>query len=254
MVTWLTPDHGRIVTAVKGACRPKSAFLGQYDLFYTCDLLFYRREHDGVHAIRECAPLAPREPLRRDWRRAAAAAYIADLTARATHGHHEDTALYTLLARTLDLLADTPATPAAELILWYEIHLLRLLGLMPDFAPCPLCHTGARRWLRFSLPSGRFICSHRSLSRPDEATVAIHRGVQRLFQTFCDEDFPPPVTGASDTSPDKKNGPAQNLLFGLSRFLGIFIAFHLDAPSAVRRVAFELLNANPTLKHASLEM
>ena len=55
MVTWLTRDYGRIVTSVKGACRPKSAYLGQYDLFYTCLLDFYRKDRYGVHAIRECA-------------------------------------------------------------------------------------------------------------------------------------------------------------------------------------------------------
>ncbi|MCL2104026.1 MAG: recombination protein O N-terminal domain-containing protein, partial [Kiritimatiellaeota bacterium] len=66
IVTWLTPGHGCVVTAVKGACRPKSAFLGQYDLFYTCELLFYRRERGGIHAIRECTPLRRRDPLRDD--------------------------------------------------------------------------------------------------------------------------------------------------------------------------------------------
>ena len=34
VVEWLTP-HGKIRTLVKGAVRPKSAFLGQYDLNYT---------------------------------------------------------------------------------------------------------------------------------------------------------------------------------------------------------------------------
>ena len=43
VVTWLTPDHGPVTTLVKGAVRPKSAFLGQYDLFYTCDILYYAR-------------------------------------------------------------------------------------------------------------------------------------------------------------------------------------------------------------------
>jgi DNA repair protein RecO len=246
MVTWLTPAFGRIVTSVKGACRPKSAFLGQYDLFYTCDLLFYRREHDGVHAIRECVPAVLREPLRRDWRRAAAAAYVADLTARATPGHQEDRALFDLLGRTLDLLADPSGTPAHELVLWYETHLLRLLGLLPDFATCPLCHTPDRPWLRFSLPSGRFLCPHRTPPQPGEATVALHRGVQSLFQAFCDEDAPPSSTLPPGHPAEKKNTGPSNLLFGLSRFLGMFIAFHLDAPSAVRRVALELLHTTPT--------
>ena len=41
VVTWLTPDHGPVTTLVKGAVRPKSAFLGQYDLNYTCEIVYY---------------------------------------------------------------------------------------------------------------------------------------------------------------------------------------------------------------------
>ena len=73
IVAWLTPDQGRIATMVKGSQRPRSLFLGQYDLFYTCELLYHRRERGGLHIARECSPLKWREGLRRDWRAAAAA-------------------------------------------------------------------------------------------------------------------------------------------------------------------------------------
>ena len=243
MVTWLTPEHGKLVTSVKGACRPKSAFLGQYDLFYTCDLLFYKREHDGIHAIRECVPVALREPLRRRWRHAAVASYLCDLTLRVTVGHHESAALFALLARALDRLsieddADCPdASDLRALILWYEAHVLRLLGLLPDLALCPDCHPADRVWLRFSLPSGRLLCPHLAKSQPGEATLALHRGVRELFLWLADG------TGAEPG--DAVNEVPQNLLLGLSRFLGMFMAFHLEVPSAVRRVAWEMLDTNP---------
>jgi len=253
MVTWLTPDHGKIVTAVKGACRPKSAFLGQYDLFYTCDLLFYRREHDGVHAIRECAPVTLREPLRHNWRAAAAAAYFADLTARVTVGHQDAAPLFDLLTRTLDLLADAPQAVPRELILWYETHLLQRLGLMPDFTTCPLCHTPDRPWLRFSIPSGRFLCQHLAQSQPGEATISLHRDVQTLFRTLFQTAQPLPHEQVFADFASKKNHSQPNLVLGLSRFLGMFIAFHLDVPSAVRRVTYEMLDTTPTQKPALLE-
>jgi len=252
MVTWLTPDHGKVVTAVKGACRPKSAFLGQYDLFYTCDLLFYRREHNGVHAIRECTPVALREPLRHRWRHAAAAAYLADLTAQAAVGHQESADLFALLTLALDRLSAPPAKPR-ELILWYETHLLRLLGLLPDFTTCPLCHTPDRPWLRFSLTAGRFVCPHLARSQPGEAAIALHRNVQILFQQYCLSAEPPSDNHAPPTFASKKNDSGANLLLGLSRFLGIFITFHLDVPSAVRRVTFEMLDITHTQKTALSE-
>ena len=63
MVSWLTPDTGVVSTVVKGAVRPKSAFLGQYDLFYECELVYYVRERGDAHAIREVSPLKMREGL-----------------------------------------------------------------------------------------------------------------------------------------------------------------------------------------------
>ena len=93
VVSWLTP-HGRIVTLVKGAVRPKSAFLGQYDLNYTCEIVWYRRAKGDLHALRECSPLVLRENLRGDWRALLAAEHFhyyrcgsarADVTCYITH-------------------------------------------------------------------------------------------------------------------------------------------------------------------------
>ena len=75
IVTWLTPERGPIATLVKGAVRPKSAFLGQYDLFYTCELVYYVRAKGELHAIREASPIAAREHLRGRFRATALASY-----------------------------------------------------------------------------------------------------------------------------------------------------------------------------------
>ena len=78
IVSWLTPD-GPLSTIVKGAVRPKSAFLGQYDLNYTCEILYYVRGRRGLHPLRECAPLNLRENLRGDFRNLALAGYFREL-------------------------------------------------------------------------------------------------------------------------------------------------------------------------------
>ena len=60
VVAWLTPC-GKVGTVVKGAVRPKSFFLGQYDLNYTCEILYYGRARGDLHALRDCVPLSRRE-------------------------------------------------------------------------------------------------------------------------------------------------------------------------------------------------
>ncbi len=227
VVTWLSPVFGRLVTSIKGACRPKSAFLGQYDLGYTCELLFYHREHGGVHVARECTPLRLREQLRADWRAAAAAAYLCDLAARVTQPQLAAAEMFDLLESTLDGLA--AAAPPATTVLTCELAILRLAGLMPNLAPCAQCPDGETATCRFALVSGRPVCRHTASATPGEATVAVPPGVLRALRM--------------QANPRAAETPAwmddANLALGLRRFLGIFIQCHLEVLPAVRRTAFE---------------
>lgn len=254
MVTWLTPEGGKLVTSVKGACRPKSAFLGQYDLFYTCDLVYYSRDHGGTHVLRECCPTQLREGLRTNWRACVAAAHLADLTARAAQPHQESHAIFDLLEHHLDHLANLPpGAPLRALVLHYELHLLRLLGLQPDFTACPHCLQAERPLLRFSISSGHFVCEHRPGAPRSEATVPIHPRVRELFQVLASTSAAPGASAPPPACGDKESAAPQNLVFGLSRFLGMFMAFHLDVPPVVRRTALEMMDTTPAQATALLE-
>lgn len=244
IVTWLTRDYGRITTAVKGACRTKSAFLGQYDLFYTCELLFYRRARNGVHAIRECSPLELREPLRSNWRGAAAAGYISDLTARVAVSDHAE-AIYNDLRHALDTLCCCEPKSIEPLVFWFEIRLLSHHGIAPDFSICPDCYPQDTEWLRFSIPAGRFICPHPGGTRESNPAITLQKDVVKLLRRFAKCSTFIAHQYAPILHPANKNDKKSNLILGLSRFLGIFIVFHLDLPAAIRRTAFEILNSKP---------
>lgn len=253
IVTWLTPDHGRLVTSVKGACRPKSAFLGQYDLFYTCNLLFYSREHDGVHIAKECSPLLRRDTLREQWRSAAAATYLVDLTARVLPLREPNRNVYTLLTQTLDHLSAHPNAPLADCIIRYELHLLYFLGLLPDLSPCVICHTPRPKWFSFSVATGRLRCNHKGAAHPEENVLSLHPTLQEAFSQLRQQLISGRYPLHREPDPIKKYGAKTKLPLGLSRFLGIFIVYHLDVPAAVRRVTFELIETIPTQKNALQE-
>ena len=246
VVTWLTRDYGRITTAVQGACRTKSAFLGQYDLFYTCELLFYRRSRNGVHAIRECTPLQFREPLRSNWRGTAAAGYIANLTAHIVTTHSEG--IYNDLLHALDTLCNCERRSIQPLIFWYEIRLLGHHGIAPDLSVCRECYSADTEWLRFSIPAGRFICTHSGDTQKATPTVTLHKEVIKLLRRFAKCDTFIAHQYSPVLHPENKNDKKSNLILGLSRFLGIFIVFHLDLPASVRCTAFGILNSKPALR------
>lgn len=132
IVSWLTPA-GRVATVVKGAVRPKSAFLGQYDLNYTCEIVYYARERGDLHVLREAAPLVRRDGLRESYRALVLAEYFRLLAAELAPSGPEARGWFELLADSLDRLADTRTGTVAGL-LEYELAALDLAGLAPDFA------------------------------------------------------------------------------------------------------------------------
>ena len=130
IVTWLTPA-GRLSTVVKGAVRPKSAFLGQYDLNYTCEIVYYLRAKGELHALRECTPLEGREGLRANYRALLLAEHCRRLAFDLAPTGPEAAAWFDLLGATLTRLTDPEVRLLPELLA-YELAVLHLAGLDPE--------------------------------------------------------------------------------------------------------------------------
>lgn len=159
IVQWLTRDAGRIATLIKGSQRRRSPFLGQYDLFYTCELVYYVRLNAAVQIARECYPLKTREYLRHSWKACAAASYFCDLMTRIMPAHAPLSSLYDCLEKSLDQLQNEPVSP--EVIFRFEMDLLSRLGLAPRLDFCVRCNQPAhstRGRLDFSVERGGVLC------------------------------------------------------------------------------------------------
>ena len=130
VVSWLTRG-GRVTTLVKGAVRPKSAFLGKYDLNYTCEVVYYARARADLHALRECSPLEMREGLRGDYRAMAAAGYFRRLVHDFAPSGPDCGAWYEELSGALDRLNRGPGAATVGEVLRFELAVLGLLGLEP---------------------------------------------------------------------------------------------------------------------------
>jgi len=214
---------------VKGAHRPKSAFLGQYDLFYTCELLFYARDRGGLHIIRECAPIEVRRPLRSDWRAAACASYACDIIRRTVHGGTPAAGFYGVAGRTLDALCRVGAS--VPLLFWFELQMVRELGLAPRLRSCAGCggplDEGAS-WV-FSPDRGGMVCGKCSGSGRHVMYVP-HRAAA-LLRTCQD------LTSAGAAA--QLRAPPNQLLV-LRQVLGVFLTFHLEGLPSSRKIAMDL--------------
>ena len=218
IVTWLTPDHGCVTTLVKGAVRPKSAFLGQYDLFYTCDLLYYARATADLHALRETTPHALREVtprnlrehLRGDWRATALAGYAADLVKDLAPANAESAAWFSFLDSLLTRLENTGG--ALQELVRLEMGILQLAGWAPDFSNMD----PRAEWTPFAIDLGRCGEGARTV-RLSPRTVAV------LMR------------------PDA-SGHALETVKDAVRFLGVFLSYHIERPPDIRRALVSLIS------------
>ena len=204
VVRWMTPE-GPVTTVVKGAVRSKSAFLGQYDLNYTCEIVYYSRTKGELHALRECSPLAIRENLRSNYRALVLAEHMrAQVATLAPHGGESDS-WHSTLETALDSLAGDAAHSPRRLVsalLDFELKILALSGLSPEI----------------EAESGSF-------SLRGERQMPISREVARCI----------------DDPESEKN---LQILLDAARAIGVFYAFHLDSAPEARRTVLRMISNN----------
>ena len=219
VVSWLTP-MGKVATVVKGAVRSKSQFLGQYDLNYTCDVVYYARAKGELHALREAVPVEMREALRGDYRKLALAGYFRRLVAELAPMGEECRAWYEELGRVLSCLV-----PCVSCLVRFELEVLRMAGLKPDFGRFREVASASRgdrdgtgeEWLPFSLEAGTFGAS-------EGRCIRVSREVAEYL-----------ANGA-------KNAKNSQVPLDAARVIGVFYQFHLDCASDVRRTVLGMIS------------
>jgi DNA repair protein RecO (recombination protein O) len=237
IVVWLTPEEGKITTIIKGALRPKSLFLGQYDLFYTCELLYYRKERNGLHIAKECAPIKTRSNFRTDWRASACASYVCDMFQRVSFPGGHQPELYELADLTLDALAEQSSR--TQYLFWFELHLAQLLGVSPHFNNCSSCKKkipdGSTPVISFD--NGGLICGEcmRSESISTSKTRRLGPDIVSMIKTWQSSPSPKSLQNVHCS---------KNQLLALKDILGTFIDFHLEINSQSREKAFEIMEFN----------
>ena len=216
VVAWLTPQ-GPLKTVVKGAVRPKSAFLGQYDLNYTCEIVYYLRERGSLHALRECMPRNLREKLRGSYRSLVLAGYVRFLLGELAGAGEESGEWFRLAEETLAKLEGAGSSEALlEIMLRFDFAAMQLAGIIPDFSG----YDRNREWSLFSPQAGIY----------GEGGSA--RKIRISLET----------AGWLDT-PRKKAANIQ-ILLDAARVIGVFYQFHLDCAVETRREVLRLILHN----------
>ena len=223
IVVWLSRTYGKLATLAKGSQRGKSPFLGQFDLFYTCELLFYAREQRQLHVLKECAPLATRAAFRADWRACAAASYAAGALDRAMPFGPAPAGHYLLLESTLDRLA--ARTPGPAFLPRFELLLLRELGLLPGWDACAQCRADLRGGAaaRLDAVRGMALCETCAAGAGTAVSAAALEAIRRMR----DGNLPPALT--------------ERVFREVRAVMGGLLEYHADLSPVAREIAFHVL-------------
>jgi len=226
IVGLLTREHGRMDALAKGARRAKSIFEGEIDLFARGEAVILVRQSASLHLLTEFACRERYLGLRESPERSAAAHYVASVVGDAyPEGHHEPD-IFELTAQTLGAL-ERGEPPAV--IAFFQVHLLRLSGLMPNLRECTVCGGAAGKGAAYDFARVGAVCV--DCRRPGDAAVELPGAVVSLIESL-----------ARGVAPDRVHIPPALAREAIS-FLGRVLAWAFEREPKVLK---HLLRTIPT--------
>lgn len=130
IVTFLTPERGRVACMAKGMRRPKSELASVLDMFNRVELVFHWKASRSVHALREVTLLDGYAGVKRDLWKSSQASLPLEIALRAVHEDEPSEEVFDVLKTGLETLAGF-AGDAAEVAVWMLYRLLAALGYEP---------------------------------------------------------------------------------------------------------------------------
>lgn len=137
IVVFYTEAVGKLRAVAAGARRIRSRFGGTLQLFTQGRLVYFERPNRTLHKVNEFGVVRSHQPLREDLERIALGSALVESVALGVEDEETFPELYRLLVEGLALL-ETAGRPAVVLH-GFTLHLLRLLGYLPELGACVGC-------------------------------------------------------------------------------------------------------------------
>jgi DNA repair protein RecO (recombination protein O) len=223
VVHWLTRHHGKVSTLLKGALRPKSPFLGEYDLFSTSELLYFAKRTHTLHTAKECAMLHRRDAFRTDWRAMQTASYLSTLFNKTTPEEAPQPDLFELYEELLDFAQEFGRY--SQFLAWAELRFCDHQGHAPNLDECVLC--AATTNLRFCASQGGTVC--RSCSKTRKLPMLESPSdVLSILRAWQRADHPAPAI---------KTALSEKQLTALDAIMSTFMMYQFSLPPEHRYAA-----------------
>ena len=180
VVTYLTPDRGKVEAVAQGIGRPASKLAPAVELFTLSRLLL--AEGRELDRLSQAEVIESHYALREDATRLAYASYIVELTTRTSEPDEALPGLFERLAGALSALCDT--TDPEPILWWYLLGLFETHGLAPDLELCCRCKASLQGRACYVPAEAGLVCTNclpqaTSISLSPEA-CGVARGIKRM--------------------------------------------------------------------------
>ncbi len=155
IVTTFSRTFGKLKGIAKGVRGEGVARPGLYEPFTLLEIVFYEKIRSELHLISEASILESYERIRSDLEALATAYYLAELVDELTEPHDPHEPIFELLQFAFGSL---PLVSPALLARFFEIRLLREIGLFPDLGSCTACGEKKLDRVYFSIRQGGIFC------------------------------------------------------------------------------------------------
>ncbi|HEY8370682.1 MAG TPA: DNA repair protein RecO [Thermodesulfobacteriota bacterium] len=158
IVTFVTPDAGRLTGIAKGARKSRRRFGAALELFTLVRLTYFEKPAFDLVRLESAEILASFPDARRDLVKIAQAAYLVEAAGRAVQPREPALPVFRLLVETLGAVDAEP--PDERRLRAFELRLLALLGYHPELRRCARCrrHRPEAGRFRVSVQAGGLVC------------------------------------------------------------------------------------------------
>ena len=140
IVVFYAKTAGKVRAVAAGARRIRTRFGGSLQLFTQGHLVYFERPNKTLHKVNEFAVIRSHHVLREDLDRMVMGSTAVEAVTLGVEEEEASPELFHLLAEGLDLLEESPQPGLA--MQGFLLHLLRLLGYLPELSACVSCRNG----------------------------------------------------------------------------------------------------------------
>lgn len=176
IVTFLSPQRGRLACLAKGVRRKNSPLAAVLDTYNRLELVYFWKEGRQIQNLSEASLLDNYSGIKQDLARNVFAGFVLEITSKIAHDNEPSEELYASLVQGMTALTQWPGDAQAHAC-WQTFRLLSSAGFEPELNLCVSCGEPVSGPAGFSL-SGGVTC--RQCRSDRRLTAPVYEGLQAL--------------------------------------------------------------------------